>query len=75
MKAFSKINKLKAFIAPKMIDIITFLYNNVISTVYTGGNINGIYRYLEMIGAPTALATSGHRSHNFGTPYSTNNET
>ena len=28
MKALSKINKLKAFIAPKITDIITFLDNN-----------------------------------------------
>ena len=46
MKALSKIDKLSAFIAPKMIDIITFLENNGKYAVYEGGDIHGIYRYL-----------------------------
>ena len=58
-----------------MIDLITFLDNNGKSAVYTGGNIRGLYRYLEMIGSPTTLTTSGQRSHNFGPSYSTNNDT
>ena len=66
MKALTKSEKLRAFIVPKMTDIITFLDNNVKSAVYTGGYIRGIYRYLEMIGAPTTLTTSGHRYHHFG---------
>ena len=36
MKALSKSLKLKSLIAPKMTDIITFLYNNVKLAVYTG---------------------------------------
>ena len=35
----------------------TFLYNNGKLDVYTEGNINGIYSYLEMIGAPKTLTT------------------
>ena len=46
--------------------IITFLDNNRKYAVYTGGYIHGIYRYLEIIGDPTTLTTSGQRSHNFG---------
>ena len=33
--------------------LITLFYNNGISAVYTGGDIHGIYRYLEIIGALT----------------------
>ena len=39
MKAFSNSDKLKAFIPSKMIDIITFLYNNGISVAYIVVNI------------------------------------
>ena len=46
MKALTKGNKLKAFIAPKMKDLITFLEKNGKSAVYEGGDIHGIYRYL-----------------------------
>ena len=46
MKALTKSEKLRAFIAPNMTDIITFLDNNGKSAVYTGGDIHGIYRYL-----------------------------
>ena len=46
MKALSKTNKLKAFIEPKMTDLIKFLDNKGKSSVYTGGNIHGLYRYL-----------------------------
>ena len=65
MKAFPKSDKLRAFIAPKMTDLITFLENNVKSAVYIGGDIHGIYRYLEMVGAPTKFSTSGQRYHHF----------
>ena len=71
----SNSDKLKAFIAPKMTDLITFLDKNGKYAVYTGGNINGIYRYLEIIGYPTTLTTSGKRSHHFGTSYAINNDT
>ena len=74
MKALTKSEKLKAFIAPKMTDLITFLDNNGKYAVYTGGDIHGIYRYLEMIGSPTTLTTSGQRFHNFGHSYSSNND-
>ena len=46
MKALSNSDKLRAFISPKMIDLITFLDNNIKSDVYTGGEINVIYHYL-----------------------------
>ena len=39
MKALTKIEKLKAFIAPKMTYLITFLDDNGKSDVYTGGYI------------------------------------
>ena len=35
--------------------------------------MRGIYRYLEIIGSPTTLTTSGQRSHNFGPSSSSNN--
>ena len=57
MKALTKSEKLRAFIAPNMIDLTTFLDKNGKSTVYEGGDIHGIYRYIEMIGAPTTLTT------------------
>ena len=75
MKEFSKSNKLKALISPKMIDLVTFIDNNVKCVVYTGGNILGLYFYLEMIGFPTILATSGHCYHNFSPSYFINNDT
>ena len=34
--------------------------------VYIGGNINGLYHYLEMIVSPTTLKTLGQRYHYFG---------
>ena len=57
-----------------MIDIINFLDNNGKSAVYTGGDIHCIYRYLEMIGDPTTLTTSGQHSHNSWPSYSINND-
>ena len=60
---------------PKMIDLITFLDSNGKLAVYTGGNINGLYLYLGMIGYPTTSTTSGHRYHHLGPLYSTNNDT
>ena len=75
MKAFSNSDKLKSFIAPKMIDLVTFLYNNGKSAVYTWGGIHGLYCYIEMILDPTILITSGRRSHNFGPSCYINNDT
>ena len=75
MKALSKSEKLKASIAPNMADLITFLDDNKKLSVYTGENIDGIYRYLEIIGYPTTLTTSGQHSRNFGSSSSTNNDT
>ena len=46
IQTLSKSDKLKAFIAPKITYLATFLDNNVKSAVYTGGNIRGTYRYL-----------------------------
>ena len=65
MKALTKSETLKAFIAPKMTDLITFVDKNGKSAVYDGGYIHGIYRYIEIIEAPTTLTTSGHRSRHF----------
>ena len=75
IKAFSKSYKIRAFIVPKMTGLITFLDNNRKSTFYIGLDIHGIYSYLEMIGTPTTLTTSGQRSHNFSPSYSINNDT
>ena len=58
-----------------MTDLITFLDKNGKLAVYTGGNIHGIYRYLEIIGSPTILTTSGERSNHFGPSSSSNNDT
>ena len=74
MKALIKSEKLKAFVAPKMTDLITFLDKNCKSAVYKGGYIHGIYHYLEMIGYPTTLTTSGHRSHHFSSSSSRSND-
>ena len=52
MKASSKSEKIKAFIAPKMTDLITLLENNRKYAVYTGGNIHRLHRYVDIIGAP-----------------------
>ena len=48
-----------------MIDIITFFDKNGKYSVYTGVNINGIYRYLEISGDPTTLTTSSQSSYHF----------
>ena len=75
IKAFSRSDKLRSFIMLKMTDIITLLYNNGKSAVCIGGDIYGIYHYLEIIGAPTPLTTSGQCSHNFRPSSSINNYT
>ena len=46
MKALPNSDIVRSFIAPKIIDIITFLDNNRKSDVYTGVDIHGTYRYL-----------------------------
>ena len=66
IKALSKRDKLRALSAPNMAYIIIFLDNSGKYDVYTGGNIHGIYRYLDIIVAPTTLNTSGQRSRHFG---------
>ena len=73
MKELTKSDKIRSFIAPNMTYIITFLDNNGKYSVYTGGGIRGIYRYLEMIGDPTTLTTSSKRSHIFGPSSSSKN--
>ena len=73
-KALTNSEKLRDFIATNLTDLTTFLHNNGKSAVYTGGYIHGIYFYLDMIGAPTTLTNSGHRSHHFGPSYPSNND-
>ena len=58
MKSFSNSDKLIAFIAPKMTDLVTLLDNNGKSAVCTGGKNHGIYHYLDIIVYPTTLTTS-----------------
>ena len=74
MKALTKSDRLRDFIAPKMIDLITLLDNNGKSAVYEGKDIHGIYRYLDIIGALTTLTTSGQRYHHFGPSSYSNND-
>ena len=75
MRSFSKRDKIKAFIATKMTDIITFLDNNGKYSVLKGVNFHGLYRYLEMIGAQTTFTTPVWRSYHFGHSYYINNYT
>ena len=75
MKTLSNSDKLRAFIATKMKDIITFLDNNVKSTVYIGKIIHGIYHYLDMIVATTTSNTSGRLYHHFRPSSTINNDT
>ena len=75
MKALSNSDKLRAFIALNMIYLIPLFENNGKSAVYTGGDINGIYLYLEMIGYPTTFTTSGQCYHYFSPSSSINNDT
>ena len=75
IKELSNSEKLKALITPKMTDLITFLENNIKYSVYTGGNIHGLYRYLNMIVATTILTNLGQRYHHFGPSSSINNDT
>ena len=75
MKALSKSDKLRAFIAPKMTDLITFLDNKGEYAVHKGGYIHGIYRYIDMIVDPTTFTTSGQLSHSFIPVSSINNDT
>ena len=74
-KALSNSDKLKEFVVPKMTDLVTFLVSKGKSAVYIGGNIHVIYRYLEMVGVPTTLTTSGRCSHHFGSSASIKNDT
>ena len=46
MKALSNIDKLEAFVAPKMTDIVKFLDNKGKLAIYTEVNIHGLYHYL-----------------------------
>ena len=57
-----------------MTDLITLIDKNGKSSVYEEGYINGIYRYLDMIGAPNTLTTSVHRYHHFCPSSSSNND-
>ena len=60
---------------PRMIDPVIFLDNNIKFSIHTGGNIQGLYCYLEIIGSPTNLTSSGRRFCNFCTSSSTKNDT
>ena len=75
MKALSKSDKLKSFIAPKMTDIITFLDNHGNSAIYTGVSIHGLYCYIEIIGSPSTLTTSSQSAHHFDPSYFINIDT
>ena len=74
MKALSKSDNLRSFIAPNMIDLIILLDNNGQYAVYTGEDIHGIYCYLDMIGDPTTSTASGQRSHHFSPSSSIKND-
>ena len=74
MKVLKNSDKPRAFIAPNMTYLITILDKNGKSAVYTGGDIHGIYHYLETIGYPTTLTTSARSSHHFGHSSSSNND-
>ena len=75
MNALSNSEQLKSFIVPKVAYIITFFDNIVKLTVCKGGNINGLYFYIEIILSPTTLNNSVQRSRHFVTSSSTNNDT
>ena len=75
IKALSNSNKLRSFIAPKIIDFVTFLYRNIKLAIYEGVNIHVLYRFLEIIESPNILTTLGQRSGCFVPSYSTNNHT
>ena len=74
IKAFPKSDNLKASISPKMTDLTKFLDNNGKYAVYTGGDIHGIYWYIEMIVSPTTLTTSGQISHHLSPSSSIKND-
>ena len=57
-----------------MTDIITFIDKNVKYDVDTRGYIHGIYRYLEIIGAPPTLTNSCQHSHHLGPSSSIKND-
>ena len=58
-----------------MIALIKFPNNNGKSAVYTGGNIHGLYCYLEINEDPTTLTTSSQFYHYFGLLSFINNDT
>ena len=59
MKALSKFDKLKAFIFPKMKDLIIFLKNKGKPAIYREENIHGLYCYLEFIGDQNTITDLG----------------
>ena len=75
MKALSNSDKPKAFIVPKITDLITFLDNNRKYAVYKVVIIHVLCRYLEIVGAPTTLTNSVQRYHYFDPSSSINNDT
>ena len=67
MKELSKCDKINATIAPKMIYLIAFFHKNVKSDICTGGDIYGLYCYIETIEYPTNLTYLSQQYHNFVT--------
>ena len=57
-----------------MTNLIILLKNNRNMSVYTGGDIHGLYSYIEIIVSPTILTTSDHFYHHFSPSSSTNND-
>ena len=55
--------------------LITFLDNSGKLAVYTGVNLHGIYRYLEILGDQKTLTTSGQSFNHFFPSSSINNNT
>ena len=52
----------------------TTIRSSDLRMVVVGRDINVIYRYLEKIGSPTKLTTSGQRYHHLSPSYSINND-
>ena len=75
MNSFSKSDKLKEFRATKMTNLITFLDKNIKFAIYTGGGINLLCPYIDIIGDPDTFTNSVQSSFHFGPSHSTNNDT
>ena len=58
-----------------MIDLVTLPDNNGKLAIYKGGNIHGLYSYLEISGASNTFNNLGQISNKYSPPYPTNNDT